>query len=376
MVLSTIVLVVGVSATIYVSNSWIPHDEHTITVIENLNIVLSAVTDQGIVQNSVNRLIQRTFNYLLQFLMTLDDAGILQFDCLALGSHLTSLCIDESGQTENFACNLFIVQHENLFEALEEVYRPLDGETRLAQELAFGPIFNTTSLRKPFVNYVSEAVSDNVVKQANKLYPQVKYMVTIPTVIAAIVAFAVSMSLSCVVLPSLVSTTLKLRSGFIPTFRNKDFSKYHYEVNNVTKLTGGMFWSNAMASLVIGSTIGFLVFLTLWQVSIHLVQKLFASLIGVYIIVTARWVLYRWFRKSYNRGFYCIAPSSANVFSLANECLDMGVTITMTLIRVISLFLLSEFYVGRLDTPFVANGVGNLDFIDLSLITNGFSRQY
>lgn len=45
----------------------------------------------------------------------------------------------------------------------------------------------------------------------------------------------------------------------------------------------------------------------------------------------------------------------------------MGLNVTMALGRALFLFLLSEYYVGRLDTPFVSNGVGRYfgGYIDL-----------
>ena len=365
MILTTIVLVIGISVTIYMSNNWIPPAKLEMEVMNSLNTFLTSVADREIVQNAVNNLIQRTFNYLLQFLSTLDDAGIFQFDCFALGSYLIERCNEKSSNTTDFACNLFTVQHENLCEALETIYRPLSARTRTTQEVSFDPVFNTTSLRSPFVNYVGQAVSDNVVMQVNRLYPQARYMVTIPTAIATVVAFAVSVALSSFVIPSLISTTLKLRSGVIPTLRNKNFSSFHYEVYNSTKLIGSMFWSNLVASLVVGSTIGFLVFLTLWQVSVPLVQQLFALAIGVCIMILLRFLLTRWFRTSSHRGFYRVKPFSSNIISLMKECLNMGLTVTIALSRALILFLLSEFYVGRLDTPFVANGVGDYGWIDL-----------
>eukprot|EP00551_Chaetoceros_affinis_P015122 CAMPEP_0203714454 /NCGR_PEP_ID=MMETSP0091-20130426/71093_1 /ASSEMBLY_ACC=CAM_ASM_001089 /TAXON_ID=426623 /ORGANISM="Chaetoceros affinis, Strain CCMP159" /LENGTH=139 /DNA_ID=CAMNT_0050592525 /DNA_START=191 /DNA_END=610 /DNA_ORIENTATION=- len=44
----------------------------------------------------------------------------------------------------------------------------------------------------------------------------------------------------------------------------------------------------------------------------------------------------------------------------------------MALTRALSLFLLSEFYVGRLDTPFVSKGVGRFGWLDLEPYNNWF----
>lgn len=73
---------------------------------------------------------------------------------------------------------------------------------------------------------------------ASNFYPSEKYMVTVPLTIATIVAFLSALALTTVYIPSVTSTTLQLRSGAIPTFRNPKFGLYRFGADLVTILLG------------------------------------------------------------------------------------------------------------------------------------------
>lgn len=57
-----------------------------------------------------------------------------------------------------------------------------------------------------------------------------------------IVAFITAISLAVTYIPSVTSTTLKLRSGVIPSLRSPGFARYRFAADQVTILTGSMFW--------------------------------------------------------------------------------------------------------------------------------------
>ena len=60
----------------------------------------------------------------------------------------------------------------------------------------------------------------------DSLYPAQKYMVLIPCIIGCTVAFLTAVSLAITYIPSVMSTTLQLRSGVIRTLRNRRFNQY------------------------------------------------------------------------------------------------------------------------------------------------------
>ena len=73
---------------------------------------------------------------------------------------------------------------------------------------------------------------------ADNFYPSERYMVVVPFTVATIVAFLSALALTTVYIPSVTSTTLQLRSGVIPTFRNPKFDLYRFGADLVTILLG------------------------------------------------------------------------------------------------------------------------------------------
>jgi hypothetical protein len=323
---SIFILIVGVVTTISISNSWITPELLGTRAVEMLNFMLTAVANQGIVQNAVNKLLHQSFAYLIEVLSTIDAAGIFQFDCLALSSYLLNRCNDKLTNATDFACNVFMAQHENLCESLEVVYRPVNEVVlRSQQQAPFLEVFNTTSLQLPFVHYVSEAMSDNVISKVNKLYPTARYMVTVPTTIATVVAVLVSISLAAAVIPSHVSTILKLRSGVIPTFRDDDFYTLHYQVGQITKLTGGMFWSNIVAVSEHMSTLHTSAFLCVMcsysKISLSLSLYIYMYIVGNY------WFHYRILLLSFtlaSHDSYCPAACCSTGWNFCYYVRTMG----------------------------------------------------
>lgn len=98
--------------------------------------------------------------------------------------------------------------------------------------------FDATSLVNTTQTYLKSAAQASV----DSLYPSQKYMVKVPAVLATIIAFLTAVTLAVTYIPSVTSTTLKLRCGVIPSLRSPRFVKHRYAADTVTILTGSMFW--------------------------------------------------------------------------------------------------------------------------------------
>ena len=88
------------------------------------------------------------------------------------------------------------------------------------------------------------------------------------------------MSLAVTYIPSVTATTLKLRSGVIPTLRDPSFRQYRFAVDQVTVLSGSMFWGCLFASVLVGGIVGSIVFFFIWQATLVLAQRFVAFLAG------------------------------------------------------------------------------------------------
>lgn len=159
-----------------------------------------------------------------------------------------------------------------------------DGLTMLGLLNASG--FDATRLVNMSQDYLQQAAQASV----DSLYPTQRYMVMVPAVVGTIVAFITALSLAVTYIPSVISTTLKLRSGVTPSLRDPNFARYRFAADMVTVLTGSMFWGeylardnrvSRMASLIafcfstlgcliaailVGGLCGIGIFLFLWQV--------------------------------------------------------------------------------------------------------------
>jgi hypothetical protein len=64
----------------------------------------------------------------------------------------------------------------------------------------------------------SEAVNRSLENVSNSLFPQEDYMVKVPMIVATAIAFAYTLALVVVYIPSVTTTTLQFRSGVIGLF--------------------------------------------------------------------------------------------------------------------------------------------------------------
>lgn len=381
LILAIFILFTGIFSIHYAHSNWIPQTELDMQVMDRIESIMEAAADLSLVKSAVNKLVDHAISFLLNILSFFDDAGILRLDCFLLGKFLIDLCEDQFNSTiTDTACNLFI-DTENVCDALDQLYRPqnpvfagLDNTTSIDYFTDKDFALNTTFLREPFVNIVSNAARSNVVSQVNKLYPQERYMVVAPVVVGSIAAVIASFSLTMVLLPSITSTTLKLRSGVIPTLTDPSFTTYRYEMNSITYISGCLFWGNLAASVLVGGLIGGFSFLCIWQVTIIWIQRLIALLIGVGVVILVRGLLSSFCRRTLYKGFYRTRPLTANAIALLDSCLNFAISTATVIIRMGKLIFLATLYVGRIDTPFVADKVG--EFFNSEVQFEGYNRWF
>lgn len=234
---------------------------------------------------------------------------------------------------------------------------------------------------------IAEDAVNNVIQSiSTSLYPAERYMVEVPMIIATAVAFVTTLSLVVVYIPSVTSTTLQFRSGVIPFFRDgSSFEMYRSRLDLITILLGSMFWSSLYASALLGILVGFVLFLFLWQVRTERVGSvsgvratfshdvsclllfqatrtffvnLLAVLIALICTISIKILISVFLLRKVYVAFYRKKVNQANVVSLALECIMVGFAIGTALARAIKLVLIAVLYIGRIDMPLLAPGVG------------------
>ena len=111
------------------------------------------------------------------------------------------------------------------------------------------------------------------------------YRIYAPLIVSSLVTTLTAGSLAIVCVPSQVTLLLKLRSGVIPTFRDRNFASYRKATDATTKIGGSLFWGSILASVFIGGISALLSFLLLWEQSRGLVIKITATVIGKFLHV-------------------------------------------------------------------------------------------
>ena len=102
----------------------------------------------------------------------------------------------------------------------------------------------------------------------------------------------------------------------------------------------------------------FVVFLAVWHITRSVVRTILAQLLGIGVTMLLKIFVLMFFRKQCSAAYYRKQTWQANFITTILECWNIGISNGFMLIRTCELFLIIACYLGRLDTPVLANGVG------------------
>jgi hypothetical protein len=215
------------------------------------------------------------------------------------------------------------------------------------------------------------------------------------TVVAAFVvggwfAFLAVTGLATIWLPSAVSTIQQFRYGVIPSLHDKEFQILRGNPDQTTVLLGSAFWGSLYSAGIIFTIFGGITFISLWEPTRGVALNVMANVVGIMVISATKLIVLRLFRKTLFVGFFRKKPAGGNFFMLLlgtpffylrmrppssyftvsfrshvsctsiTECWSLGLTVGTMVVRMVKIILIGAFFVGRLDTPLFAQGVGNI----------------
>lgn len=187
------------------------------------------------------------------------------------------------------------------------------------------------------------------------------YRIVLPLSIGTGIAFVTGFLISLTVLPSATETTFKFRGGLIPFVDYKNVLTLRIAPDQTAYLRGVMFWGVIFASISMGCMVGLFVFLVLWQITTVLVQQLTVAILGAIIALAIHKLFVKSCRYRTSKAYYRFRPAGNNIAILARECGLTAATQGYVAIRIFKLLLMTIFYIGRLDTPFLYEGVGEIE---------------
>lgn len=347
--LSGFVAAVGLAGTILVTENYEPPDTAFNAILDQLFNVQVDVDRLAEVTQTVSSVVS---NFIV------DETPVQSFDCPSLSepvdcSGFDSLgdCVDARGTS--WLCTVVDYTMEN---------GPNASST--SQE----GLLRGAGLNLPMINRTSaDALLQSGQDAIQTLYPTEKYMIFWPLLIGTIVAFVTALSIAFVTIPSITTTTLKLRSGVIDLLRSPRKHGLRKAPDQVTFLQGAMFWGILFSAGLMGFVFAFLLFLLLWQSTASIAQQIIATILGLVVVVLLQVGSAKLCRTFLAEAYYRKRPKSANIIFLTRECAFFGLTIFTALVRVVKLIVTSIFFVGRMDVPFLAPGVAELEYFGVYL---------
>ena len=166
-------------------------------------------------------------------------------------------------------------------------------------------------------------------------------------------------------IPSFVSNVLKFRAGVLPSLGDSMFEVYRRDPINANKVFGSTFWGMIFTAAFAFIIPGGIAFLLVWSTTRSVVTNIAASLIGLFVTMTIKIVVIMTLRKKLMVAFYRKKPFWACLVDVILECWNIGLTAGYITVRTAMLFLVTIFYLGRIDTPILAPGVGQIGSIIL-----------
>lgn len=164
--------------------------------------------------------------------------------------------------------------------------------------------------------------------------------------------------LAAVYIPSAVATVMGFRCGVIGSLKDKQFAVHRYALDQTTILYGAAFWGALFTCAILWALTGAIAFIVVWKEARNLVQTILATIIGFLITLLLKLLILQILRKSWYGAFYRRKPAAANIMNIMLECWSLGLSSGYVIARIVKLILVAIFYIGRIDTPFLAPGVG------------------
>lgn len=352
-VVSVYILITGIKLIQVVS------DNYNLEVAqEQLSSVLERVLDTSVNEELVNSMAAEIGLLVSSFVKSMNATNISNVNCSSLGGFNGSDVIDEFCRSSEGFLQCNSAANVNYLCALLDG-PSMDGLDQLGLLNASG--FDANVLMET----VREILQESANKTVESLYPSSRFMVTVPTAVAVVVATACALYLAITYVPSVTSTILKLRCGVLPSLERPDFARLRCAPDSVSLLTGSLFWGCLGSSLVTGSFFGAIVFFFCWQGSVYFAQRLTALVIGILSITLIRTVIVVCCRLSFYKAFYRKRPAAANISILALEWANFSLSAGFVVARTVKLLLVAAFSVGRIDQPFLAEGIGFVGPIEL-----------
>jgi len=181
-----------------------------------------------------------------------------------------------------------------------------------------------------------------------------------PLIVGTSVSFLFAMRNALEYIPSYTKCVLQLRSGVVPTFHDfEEFSKIRVNPNQVTILTGYIFWGAALSTLIVFHVVTFGILIFVWEhTQTFILKKIVPPVLGVVAAILIKRLLSAWvIEGSFYLGLFRRSPFSANLSSLFFETSSFVLSVFSVLSRFAMLNAIIMVHIGRVDLPVLSSEV-------------------
>jgi hypothetical protein len=345
--LSTVILIAGIAITHKAKDDWVPPLDPTLAETVAGKVFRLAPSLKDIGSDIISQMVLTVLNF--------TNSNDLVSDCPEVDSDtFRSMCGAESLEGCRDAAGNWLCAMSAYQEMMGETNWNMDVQARLLELSGF----YLEEIESAALSLTASTAQNTI----ETLYPAEAYMVVAPLVVFTLVAFITALVISFMVIPSVTTTTLKLRTGIISLAKDPRIMPLRHATDRMHYLRGGMFWGTILSSVIMGGVAGLVLFVLLYQNTAWKLQLAVAVIIGVIIIGISEALLVRGCMfYSHGKAFYRERPFSANVFALSRECAFIALTVWFTISRVVILMIVSTLFVGRVDIPFLSPGVGEVE---------------
>merc|ERR1712127_747511 len=141
-------------------------------------------------------------------------------------------------------------------------------------------------------------------------------------------------------------------------------------------LLGSLFFGSIVSAALLGIVILIFTFMILWNGTRVLLIRIGTILTGVVItLVIRQLVTITIERCSSPRGFYRTKPTMNTLGMMMLACANFTLSIYFAVARLVKLIVIAVLYVGRMDMPLLAPGVGKFGPLTLDSIPVFFIKE-
>ena len=93
---------------------------------------------------------------------------------------------------------------------------------------------------------------------------------------------------------------------------------------------------------------------------------------GMGVTIAIKTIIMKLLRGTFYSAFYRKRPAAASIMSVILECWSLGLSIGVVTSRFIKLVVVTALYIGRIDVPMLAPGVGYIGPVNLDTAPESF----